>query len=72
MTEMPVLRLENITLTLGGRQILDHVSLDIRRGELKVLIGPSGAGKSSLLQCVNHLVRPDSGAIWLEGRTHLA
>jgi len=68
MTEMPVLRLENITLTLGGRQILDHVSLDIRRGELKVLIGPSGAGKSSLLQCVNHLVRPDSGAIWLEGR----
>ena len=68
MTEMPVLRLENITLTLGGRKILDHVSLDIRRGELKVLIGPSGAGKSSLLQCVNHLVRPDSGAIWLEGR----
>ena len=67
MMETPVLCIENISLTLGGRKILDQVSLDIRRGELKVLIGPSGSGKSSLLQCINHLVRPDSGVIRLEG-----
>ncbi|MCL1986248.1 MAG: amino acid ABC transporter ATP-binding protein [Betaproteobacteria bacterium] len=67
MMETPVLCIENITLTLGGRKILDQVCLDIQRGELKVLIGPSGAGKSSLLQCINHLVRPDSGIIRLEG-----
>jgi polar amino acid transport system ATP-binding protein len=66
--DSPVLRIEKVSLTLGGRKILDQISLDLPRGELKVLIGPSGAGKSSLLQCINHLVRPDSGAVWLEGR----
>jgi len=35
---------------------------------VKVLIGPSGAGKSTLLQCLNLLVMPDAGRIWLEGR----
>ena len=36
------------------------------KGDLKILIGPSGAGKSTLLQCINFLVKPDEGRIWLE------
>ncbi|MBQ4566925.1 MAG: amino acid ABC transporter ATP-binding protein [Desulfovibrio sp.] len=62
-----VLRVEGISKTLSGKPILDHCTLEVRRGELKVLIGPSGAGKSTLLQCIDCLIPPDSGDIWLEG-----
>ena len=63
-----VLRVENISKRLGGRQILKDVSLELHRGELKVLIGPSGGGKSTLLQCINFLIPPDEGRIWLGER----
>jgi polar amino acid transport system ATP-binding protein len=63
----PILRIENICKTLGGKEILKAVSLDLYKGELKVLIGPSGAGKSTLLQCINFLILPDSGRVWLDG-----
>ncbi len=64
----PVLCIENISKTLGGKPILKDCSLSLHRGELKVLIGPSGAGKSTLLQCINCLITPDMGTISLEGQ----
>lgn len=64
----PILRAENIDKLYGDKQILHHVSLALNRGQVKVLFGPSGAGKSTFLQCLNFLVMPDSGRIWLEGR----
>ncbi len=64
----PVLRIENIHKSFGGRHVLKGVSLSVCRGEIKVLIGPSGAGKSTLLQTINCLVVPDEGRITLEGR----
>ncbi len=67
MPEEPILRIENIKKAFGQRDVLKGVSLSISRGELKVLIGPSGAGKSTLLQCINFLVTPEAGEIWLEG-----
>ena len=63
----PILEVKNISKTLGGKLILDNVSLRLARGELKVLIGPSGGGKSTLLQCIHYLIPPDGGDILLEG-----
>lgn len=63
----PILQMQNICKTLSGKEILRSVSLDINRGELKVLIGPSGAGKSTFLQCINYLLMPEQGQIVLEG-----
>ena len=68
MGENPVLRVENISKVLGGKDILKSVSLTVDKGQLKILIGPSGGGKSTLLQCINFLIPPDSGQVWLEGR----
>ena len=63
-----VLRAVDLFKNLGGREILRGVSLEVRKGDLKVLIGPSGGGKSTFLQCLNCLIQPDSGGIELEGR----
>lgn len=64
----PVLSAQHIFVTLGGKPILQDVSLELQRGALKVLIGPSGAGKSTFLQTLNHLIPKDSGTIMLGGK----
>ena len=66
-TDDIALGMENISKTLGGRKILDSVSLNVPRGAMTVLIGPSGAGKSTFLQCINHLIPPDEGNVYLNG-----
>ncbi len=63
----PILSVENLSKRYGTRDVLREVSLTITPGDLKILIGPSGAGKSTLLQCINFLVQPDAGRVWLEG-----
>jgi len=64
----PILEARSLVKTLGGNRVLDAVSFQLPRGQVKVLIGPSGAGKSTLLQCLNFLMPPDSGQILLDGR----
>lgn len=64
----PILRVNNISKSFDGNTILNSVSFQLAKGEIKVLIGPSGGGKSTLLQCMNCLVVPDSGDIVLENK----
>ena len=66
-TEPAVLEARGFGKSLGGRRILNDVSLSVNRGEMKVLIGPSGAGKSTFLQCINYLIPPDEGTLLLNG-----
>jgi len=63
----PVVSIRRASCTLGGRKVLDDVSLDVMRGQVVVLIGPSGAGKTTLLRSLNHLERVDSGEIMISG-----
>lgn len=51
----------------GNRQILNGVSLDVRPGELVVLLGPSGCGKSTFFRCLTRLIEPDAGQIVIDG-----
>ena len=60
-----VLRVEDLHKSYGDNHVLRGVSMDLRRGETKVVIGPSGTGKSTLLRCINQLSIPDSGHVWL-------
>lgn len=62
-----ILKVENIRKSFGDKEILKGLSLSVKKGEVKVIIGPSGGGKSTLLQCINFLVVPDEGDVWLEG-----
>lgn len=68
--EEVVLRVEGVHKTYDDNHVLRGVSLQIRRGETKVVIGPSGTGKSTLLRCINQLTIPDEGHVWL-GETEI-
>jgi len=69
-----MIRLEHVDAEVEGRQILHDVSLQVRRGETKVVLGPSGAGKSSLLKIILGLWRPVAGSVVVDGIdiTHLS
>ncbi len=50
-----------------GTRALDNVSFTVNDGEFLVVIGLSGSGKSTLLRCINRLIEPTSGQIFLDG-----
>jgi len=61
-----MLRIENLQKRYQtGDLALNNVSLEVPRGQVMALIGPSGAGKSTLIRCVNRLVEPTEGKIFL-------
>ncbi len=62
-----ILKVENLRKKFGNEEVLKGVSFEVKRGEVKVIMGPSGAGKSTLLKCIDLLIEPDEGRIWLEG-----
>ena len=62
-----VLSVSDVTVVLGRQPVLDHLSLDVRRGEILGFVGASGAGKSVLLRTVLGLVKKKSGTIRLFG-----
>lgn len=61
-----LIRVRNVSKSFGTNRVLEDVSLDIRKGEVRCIIGPSGSGKSTLLRCLNALTDFDSGAIVLD------
>ena len=63
----PKLRLHGVVKRFGTKLVLDHVDLDVARGEVISLIGSSGSGKSTLLRCINLLEPTDDGVIELDG-----
>ena len=58
-----ILSARDATLVIGGRKILDRVTLDVRPNEIVTVIGPNGAGKSTLLRCMLGLQPLTSGEI---------
>ncbi|WP_394829067.1 ABC transporter ATP-binding protein [Pendulispora albinea] len=63
----PLLELERVSLSLGGRSVLSEVSLSLQEGEMVALVGPSASGKTSLLRLVLGLVAPSAGSIRIGG-----
>ena len=66
-TSDDLLRLQNVSVRLGGRDVLCDVSFGIRPGQFTGLIGPNGAGKTTLLKVILGLQPVTSGAVLLDG-----
>lgn len=66
--EVPVLRVDGISKSFDGVEVVKDVSLEVHSGETISILGPSGSGKSTLLRCINWLEKPDRGDVYLAGK----
>jgi phospholipid/cholesterol/gamma-HCH transport system ATP-binding protein len=68
MTDMqPVIRIENLTTRFGDFVVHDHLSMEVRAGEIVSLVGGSGSGKTTLLRQVLGLEKPSGGTVRVFG-----
>jgi len=58
---------QTLSLSLGRRRVLEDIGLELRPGRITALLGPNGAGKTSLLRCLSGLLRPEQGAVAIDG-----
>ena len=62
-----MIEFKNVSKHFGPTQVLHNIDLNIKQGEVVVIIGPSGSGKSTLLRCINKLEEITSGDLFVDG-----
>ena len=65
MAEKQVLRTDNLVKKYGKRTVVNHVSIDVKQGEIVGLLGPNGAGKTTTFYMTTGLITPNEGQIFL-------
>jgi len=70
MDENSMIYLDRVTKVYPGSDVpaVEELTLDIRKGEILVLVGPSGCGKSTTLRLINRMIEPSSGSIFFDGK----
>ena len=63
----PLLKITDIRKSFDKKEILKGVSLEVKKGEVTVILGPSGSGKTTLLRTINFLEKADSGTVQVAG-----
>jgi polar amino acid transport system ATP-binding protein len=63
---MNMIEASNLTKKFGDLVVFEDMSVNVKKGEVLVIIGPSGSGKSTFLRCLNHLEEVNSGTIKIE------
>lgn len=59
-----LLRLQDLTMKFGGLKAVDHLSFDVKKGEIFGLIGPNGAGKTTVFNCITQFYKAGEGQIY--------
>jgi lipopolysaccharide export system ATP-binding protein len=65
---MSILKAQNLTKSYGRRQVVKSVDIELRSGDIIGLLGRNGAGKTTVFQMIVGLIKPEKGAIFLDGR----
>jgi ABC-type cobalamin/Fe3+-siderophores transport system ATPase subunit len=68
MTDLRPLTIRSLSVNYGLKPALADIDLGVKRGEILALIGPNGAGKTTLFRAVSGVLRPKSGAVYVEGQ----
>ena len=63
-----MLKINNLAKSYGQLQAVDHISFEVKEGEIFGLLGPNGAGKTTTINMICALAKPDSGSIELDGQ----
>jgi polar amino acid transport system ATP-binding protein len=64
-TSKPIINLAGVSKSFGATQVLKEINLEVRPGEVLVLIGASGSGKSTVLRIMSGLETADTGEVWV-------
>ncbi|HEY9561747.1 MAG TPA: LPS export ABC transporter ATP-binding protein [Anseongella sp.] len=62
------LKAENLVKVYKRRAVVDHVSFDVRQGEIVGLLGPNGAGKTTSFYMIVGLIKPNEGHVYMDGK----
>jgi len=62
------IQINNVSVTYGSIEALKGVTISMEGGKVYSLVGPNGSGKTTLLRCIDRIVRPKVGAVFLDGR----
>lgn len=68
MNSANMIEIRGLYKEFGPLRALNNIDLNVRRGQVMVIIGPSGSGKSTLLRCMNHLEVETRGEVWVDGQ----
>lgn len=60
-----IVSVNNITFSYPGHKVLDNVGFTAEKGELVAILGPNGTGKTTLLKCINRILKPASGTVFI-------
>jgi branched-chain amino acid transport system ATP-binding protein len=63
-----MLRVNGLSKSFGAIQALDAVDIEISKGRIHGIIGPNGSGKTTLFNCITGMIKPDAGAVALDGK----
>ena len=64
---LPIIKLDQLSLTFGARKILDNVNFTMNEGQIVGLLGPNGVGKSTIFNLITGLIKPEYGSIMING-----
>jgi len=62
-----MIKVQSLEKKFDDLEVLKGINLEVKKGEVVVIIGPSGSGKSTLLRCLNYLESPEKGTIDIDG-----
>ncbi|KOY64681.1 MULTISPECIES: amino acid ABC transporter ATP-binding protein [Clostridium] len=65
---MYMIESKNLTKKFGKLTVFENLNINVKKGEVLVIIGPSGSGKSTFLRCLNHIEIPTDGEVFVEGK----
>ncbi len=65
---MAFIKIENLLKKFGAMVAVNHINLEVEKGEMLTLLGPSGCGKTTTLRCIAGLEKPDAGDILIDGQ----
>ena len=63
-----MLKIKGLRKSFGKTEVLKGIDLEIKEGEVVVIVGPSGGGKTTLLRCINALEKADEGEIIINNK----